>query len=72
MNYLDNDYHGLRNITEEIYAKLKKEGKYSYLSVEESQAINNKLGEAMTKAKREHTKKQLLSRIKSAEIIFNA
>jgi hypothetical protein len=72
MDYKESNYHGLRNITEEIYAKWKKEGRNTYLPVEESKAINNRLSQAMIKAKREHIKNQLLSRIKSAEIIFNA
>jgi hypothetical protein len=72
MDYLDNNYHGLRNITEEIYERLKKEGRVIYLSVEESKAINSRLEESMIKAKREHIKKQRLSRLESAKIIFNA
>lgn len=67
----DNNYR-LRDMTKEIMNRLKEEGKYICLSVEESKAINSRLEESRIKAKREHIKNQVLSRKKSAEIIFNA
>jgi hypothetical protein len=68
----DDNYLGLRNITQEIMDRLKEEGKYICLSVEEYKAINGRLEEDMIKAKREHIKKQRLSRLESAKIIFNS
>ncbi len=62
----------LRNITEEIYKRLRKEGKYEELSVEESQTINSGIARKMIKAERKHKINQTSSRKKSAEIIFNA
>jgi hypothetical protein len=72
MDYTENNYHGLRNITEEIEDRLKKEGKYSSLPVEESKIIKDNIKRWMIEAKRNHTRNQVESRINSAEIIFNA
>lgn len=74
MDYLINNdiAYGLSDITKEIEDKLDKEGKVTYLLVEESQKINDKFKEETIKAKREHIKNQTSSRRKSMEIIFNA
>lgn len=74
MNYPINNNitYDLRDITKEIEDRLGKEGKVTYLPVEESQKINDKFKEEIIKAKREHLKNQTSSRRKSMEIIFNA
>lgn len=64
MDYPVNNNHRLINF--------ENEKEFVYLSVEESEKINNYIAKEMIKAKREHIKNQALSRRKSLEIIFNA
>jgi hypothetical protein len=67
MDYPVNNNYGLRNITREIEDRKEAEGKVTYISVNTSK---NK--EEMLQAKREHIKNQVLSRLESSKIIFNA
>jgi len=53
---------------EEIFEKAKAEGKYSAMSVEVAQAINDRLAQAMIEAKRKAINTQVNSRRESAKI----
>jgi hypothetical protein len=67
MDYpIKNDYH-LRNIAKEIEDRKEAEGKATYIYVDTSKAKGELL-----QAKRGHIKNQVLSRLESSKIIFNA
>ena len=62
----------LTNFSDIILNKWKDENRYTPISKEDSNIINQRLSSAMMKSKRVAEQKQVSSRISSAKIILNS